>query len=95
MIEMTPLDGDYEFFSAETVEDIILLRFKENLLVRATDFDTKDTLFNFIGRISSQVDIVKRFLGYSLKDLQDYLVPERKLGFFVKIKPPAQLLSEA
>ncbi len=24
-----------------------------------------------------------------------YLVPERKLGFFVKIKPPAPLLSEA
>ena len=57
MIKMTPLDGDYEFFSAETFEDIILLRFKENLLVRATDLDTKDTLFNFIGRISSQVDI--------------------------------------
>jgi len=57
MVEMTPLDGDYEFFSAETFEDIILLRFKENLLVRATDLDTKDTLFNFIGRISSQVDI--------------------------------------
>jgi len=57
MVEMTPLDGDYEFFSAETVEDIILLRFKENLLVRATDLDTKDTLFNLIGRISSQDDI--------------------------------------
>jgi len=57
MVEMTPLDGDYEFFSAETFDDIILLRFKENLLVRATDLDTKDTLFNFIGRISSQVDI--------------------------------------
>jgi len=57
MIKMTPLDGDYEFFSAETVEDIILLRFKENLLVRATDLVTKDTLFEFIGRISNQADI--------------------------------------
>jgi len=57
MIKMTPLDGDYEFFSAETVEDIILLRFKENLLVRATDLETKDTLFKFIGRISNQADI--------------------------------------
>jgi len=57
MIKMTPLDGDYEFFSAERVEDIILLRFKENLLVRATDLETKDTLFKFIGRISNQADI--------------------------------------
>ncbi|MBW2326810.1 MAG: enoyl-CoA hydratase/isomerase family protein [Deltaproteobacteria bacterium] len=57
MIEMTPLDGDYEFFSAETVEDIILLRFKKDLLVRTTDLQTTETLFKFIGRISNQVDI--------------------------------------
>lgn len=57
MIEMTPLDGDYEFFSAETVEDIILLRFKKDLLVRATDLQTTENLFKFIGRISNQVDI--------------------------------------
>ena len=31
MIEMTPLDGDYEFLSAEMVEDIILIRFKKDL----------------------------------------------------------------
>jgi len=54
---MTPLDGDYEFFSAETVEDIILLRFKKDLLVRTTDLQTTETLFKFIGRISNQVDI--------------------------------------
>jgi len=57
MIEMTPLDGDYEFFSTETVEDIILLRFKKDLLVRTTDLQTTETLFKFIGRISNQVDI--------------------------------------
>ena len=50
MIEMTQLDGDYEFFSAETVEDIILLRFKKDLLVRATDLQTTGTLFKFISR---------------------------------------------
>jgi len=54
MIKMTPFDGDYEFFSAETVEDIILLRFKENLIVRATDLNTQNTLFKFIEHISIQ-----------------------------------------
>ena len=51
------LDGDYDFFSAKRIEDIVLMRFRENLLVRATDLSARNSLLDFIEHVSNSDEI--------------------------------------
>jgi len=46
------LDLNCDFFSAKELEDIILLRFKENLLFQGTDLSTRDEVLDYLDRIS-------------------------------------------
>ncbi|MBW1788930.1 MAG: hypothetical protein JRK53_20335, partial [Deltaproteobacteria bacterium] len=45
-------DVTKDFFSAKKVEDIAVLSFKENLLLRAIDLQAKTSLFACLERIS-------------------------------------------
>jgi len=51
-------DLNCDFFSTERREDIIILRFKENLLFRGTDLGTRDEVLDYLDRIS-KIDSIK------------------------------------
>ena len=51
------LDRDYEVFSAKRFEDIIIFRFKENLLYRTTELGAKATVLNYLSRVSESDSI--------------------------------------
>jgi enoyl-CoA hydratase/carnithine racemase len=57
MEERESLDRDYEVFSAKRFEDIIIFRFKENLLYRATELGAKATVLNYLSRVSESDSI--------------------------------------
>ena len=61
MKKLTPLDQTYDFFSAEMIEDIVVLKFRENLLVRAADLHAKGSLFEYLDNVSRS-DRVKAVL---------------------------------
>ena len=44
----TNLDRDYDLFSAKRMEDIIIFRFKGNLLLRATDLRARAAILNYL-----------------------------------------------
>ena len=46
MEERDSLDRDYEVFSSKRFEDIIIFRFKENLLYRTTELGAKATVLS-------------------------------------------------
>jgi len=52
MKEVSDLGGNYDFFSVERIEDIIILNVKENLLLRAIDLEAKESLFQFLDNVS-------------------------------------------
>jgi len=45
------LDRDYDVFSANRMEDIIILRFKKNLLLRTTDLRAMSTILNYLSLV--------------------------------------------
>ena len=51
-------DLDCEFFSAKRLAEIIILRFKENLLFQATDLSTRDKILYYLDRVS-KIDSIK------------------------------------
>ena len=55
------VDVAHDFFSARQVEDIAVLSFKEDLLLRATDLSAKTSLFDCLERISNN-DAIKILL---------------------------------
>ena len=57
MEEEQNLDRDYDVFSSKRFEDIILFRFKENLLLRTTDLKAKAAVLNYLDRVSESKSI--------------------------------------
>ena len=57
MEEEHNLDRDYEVFSSTRFEDIIIFRFKENLLYRATELGAKATVLNYLSHVSESDSI--------------------------------------
>ena len=51
------LDRDYDVFSANRMEDIIILRFKKNLLLRTTDLRAMSTILNYLSLVSENNSI--------------------------------------
>jgi 2-(1,2-epoxy-1,2-dihydrophenyl)acetyl-CoA isomerase len=49
---------EVEFFSAERLDDVIILRLKQNLLLRAVDLRVRDKVLDYLDRIS-KTDAVK------------------------------------
>lgn len=50
--------GDYDFFSAKKVEDIVILNIKENILLQVTDLTAKDYLLEYL-ELVSESDAIK------------------------------------
>ncbi len=58
MIEKMNLDEECEFFTAQRLDEIVMLRLKENLLFRATDLSVRDTVLDYLERVS-RTDSIK------------------------------------
>ena len=58
MAEKMVLDEEVEFFSAERHDEIIIMRLKQNLLLRATDLRVRDKVLDYLDRVS-KTDAVK------------------------------------
>jgi len=58
MAEKIALDEEVEFFSAERRDEIIILRLKQNLLLRATDLRVRDKVLDYLDRVS-KTDAIK------------------------------------
>ena len=52
------LDEECEFFTAEKLDEVIILRLKENLLFRATDLGERDKVIDYLDQIS-MTDAIK------------------------------------
>ena len=52
MKKSSDFDVNYDFFSGERIEDIVLISFKENLLQHSTHLDAKGKLFNYLDLVS-------------------------------------------
>ena len=57
MENKTNLDRDYDLFSAKRMEDIIIFRFKGNLLLRATDLRARAAILNYFNLVSENNSI--------------------------------------
>jgi len=51
------LDRDHDVFSAKTMEDIIIFRFKQNLLLRTTDLRAMSSILNYLNLVSENNSI--------------------------------------
>ena len=51
------LDENCYFFSAEKVEEVLILRFLNNFLPRSTDLNARDTVLDYIDRVSKNDSI--------------------------------------
>jgi len=58
MAEKIALDEEVEFFSAERRDEIIILRLKQNLLLRAIDLRVRDKVLDYLDRVS-KTDAIK------------------------------------
>jgi len=57
-------DQTHDFFSAKKIDDIVILKFNENLLFSATDLNIKQPLFDYLELISKSDEIkVVLFMG--------------------------------
>jgi len=52
MIEKMNLDEECEFFTAEMLDEIVILRLKENLLFRATDLSERDKVIDYLDQVT-------------------------------------------
>jgi len=52
MARKVNLDKECEFFKAERLDEIVILRLKENLLFRATDLTERDKVIDYLDQVS-------------------------------------------
>ena len=57
MKEYTDLDDKHDFFSAKRSGNVIMLNFKGNLLLRATDLSARDEVLDYFDRVSTSNSI--------------------------------------
>jgi enoyl-CoA hydratase/carnithine racemase len=78
------LDKKHDFFSATGHEDIVKLKFKEDLLVRASDFKAKDSLFDYLDLVSksNEVKVVLIIGSPEKKGCEEYTEFYRKVFEF-------------
>jgi 2-(1,2-epoxy-1,2-dihydrophenyl)acetyl-CoA isomerase len=57
MKKVSNFEVDYHFFSGEREKDIVWIRFKENLIQRATHLEAKNLLFDYLDRIAKSDEI--------------------------------------
>jgi len=52
MAKKVALEKECEFFTAERLDEIVILRLKENLLFRATDLSERDKVIDYLNQVS-------------------------------------------
>jgi 2-(1,2-epoxy-1,2-dihydrophenyl)acetyl-CoA isomerase len=57
MKKVTNFEVDYDFFSGEREEEIVWIRFKENLIQRATHLEAKNLLFDYLDLIARSDEV--------------------------------------
>jgi 2-(1,2-epoxy-1,2-dihydrophenyl)acetyl-CoA isomerase len=69
MAKLINLDMECEFFKAERLDEIVILRLKENLLFRATDLSVRDKVIEFLDRVS-RTDSIKVIVFMSFPEVK-------------------------
>ena len=57
MKKVPNFEVDYDFFSGEREEEIVWIRFKENLIQRATNLEAKNLLFDYLDLIARSDEV--------------------------------------
>jgi enoyl-CoA hydratase/carnithine racemase len=79
---MTGLEGNFDFFTAEKIGSVLLLNFKENLMLRATDFSSKKNFLDYFD-LASRNESVKVIV---IMSSPNKMGREEYLDFFDQIK---------
>lgn len=71
----TDLDEKHDFFLAKRYENVIMLSFKGNLLLRATDLSARDTVLDYFDRVSKSdsIKVVMIFSSTEKTGREEYL----------------------
>ena len=70
------LDEECEFFKAERLDDVIILRLKENLLFRTTDLNARDKVLDYFDQVSitDSIKVVVIMSSPEIKGSEEYFV---------------------
>ena len=68
------IDEECEFFAAERLDEIVILRLKENLLFRATDLDARDKVMDYLDQVSitDSIKVVVIMSSSEVKGSEEY-----------------------
>src|SRR5210317_951616 len=74
MAKKLNLDKECEFFTAERLDEIVILRLKENLLFRATDLSERDKVIDYLDQVSitDSIKIVVFMSSPGVKGSEEY-----------------------
>lgn len=74
MVEKVNLDKECEFFTAEKLDEVVILRLKENLLFRATDLNVRDEVLDYFDQVSTadSIKVVVIMGSPEVKGSQEY-----------------------
>ena len=87
------IEGSYDFFSGEKIDNVLVLRFEENLMLYVTELRAKITILNYLDRVSRDDTIKVILLLFSphMKGSDEYIefykqVLESKLDITAALK---------
>jgi 2-(1,2-epoxy-1,2-dihydrophenyl)acetyl-CoA isomerase len=74
MAKKVNLDKECEFFTAERLDEIVILRLKENLLFRATDLSERDKVIDYLDQVSTtdSIKVVVFMSSPEVKGSEEY-----------------------
>ncbi|MDH4204418.1 MAG: enoyl-CoA hydratase/isomerase family protein [Desulfobacteraceae bacterium] len=74
MAKKVNLDKACEFFTAERLDEIVILRLKENLLFRATDLSERDKVIDYLDQVSitDSIKVVVFMSSPEVKGSEEY-----------------------
>ncbi|MGD9228743.1 MAG: enoyl-CoA hydratase/isomerase family protein [Desulfobacterales bacterium] len=75
MKKYNKIEGSYDFFSGEKIDNVLVLRFKENLMLYTTELKAKITIINYLDRVSRDDTIKVILLLFSphMKGSDEYI----------------------
>ena len=82
MKRISGLEGNFDFFAAEKIDSVLLLSFKENLMLQATDMNSKKIFLDYLDLASKNASLKVIVIMSS----PDKMGREEYLDFFEKIK---------
>lgn len=74
MIKYADFNTECDFFAAEKIEEVILLKLKENLMSLATDLSSRDMLMDYLDRVSEDdsIKVVVMLSSLEKKGSEEY-----------------------